>query len=75
MLFLSLVNKCDIIAVLIAVFLMVFSYAVRKPLIKENAELRRELKRLRYIKTNSMYGMSERAKNMKQYFERGKIDE
>ena len=75
MLFLSLVNKCDIIAVLIAVFLMVFSYTVRKPLVKENKELRRELKRLRYIKTNSMYGMSERAKNMKQYVERGKRDE
>ena len=67
MLFLSLISKYEIIAVLMAIFLMVFSYAVRKPLVKENKELKRELNRLKSVNTNSMYGMSERAKYMKYY--------
>ena len=67
MLFLSLISKYEIAAMLIGIFLMVFSYAVRKPLVKENKELKRELNRLKSVNINSMYGMSERAKYMKYY--------
>lgn len=67
MLFLSLISKYEVMAVLTAIFLMVFSYTVRKPLVKENKELKRELNRLKSVNTNSMYGMSERAKYMKYY--------
>ena len=67
MLFLSLISKYEIAAIFVGIFLMVFSYTVRKPLVKENKELKRELNILKSVNTNSMYGMSERAKYMKYY--------
>ena len=75
MLFLSLISKYEIAAILIGIFLMGFSYAVRKPLIKENAELKRELNKLKSVNTNSMYGMCDRAKYMKHYIGRVKENE
>lgn len=75
MLFLSLISKYEIAAIFAGIFLMVFSYAVRKPLIKENAELKRELNKLKSVNTNSMYGMCDRAKYMKHYIRRVKENE
>ena len=75
MLFLSLISKYEIAAIFVGIFLMVFSYTVRKPLIKENAELKRELNKLKSVNTNSMYGMCDRAKYMKLYIRRVKENE